>query len=487
MLGGNDEELRQIAGIAAKADFSACGKCHWVVALSGGADSRMLLQLARENADACEALSLQAVYVHHHLQQVADEWAIFCGKECHSLGIEYHVEHVQVSHEGSVEANAREARYRALAKYVNSPYHVLFTAHHADDLIETMLMALVRGCGITGISAIPPVQPFASGRLVRPMLNISRIEVEQYCHGRHLSFVTDPTNSDTKFDRNFLRHEVVPVIKRRFPQIVTGAVRVSENLRDDLQLLDDYLAELIENLVNHIRYAGPGLSFPKVNELAEKKGSVYKASLIRYFLKKYFGITISRIQLAEIMKFADCSNDARSFLNAGDYGISVYRNHLIVVPVIDEKDFDELVMQPGDAVTVGKVRIYLDELNDCDEALYSVPDSSAVDCREQLEFVEVTDFYDLEDFPEGRLKIQFHPAGALKLKPQRRAHSQVLKQLWKEYGVPLYVRILHPVIYNGNNIPVAVHGVFKTENSGRHFSDEKKLIRKLRLKIVCGS
>ena len=451
MLGGNDEELRQIAGIAAKADFSACGKCHWVVALSGGADSRMLLQLARENADACEALSLQAVYVHHHLQQVADEWAIFCGKECHSLGIEYHVEHVQVSHEGSVEANAREARYRALAKYVNSPYHVLFTAHHA-------------------------MKPFLDGKTYKKMIDSL---VPQYD--------PVPENSDTKFDRNFLRHEVVPVIKRRFPQIVTGAVRVSENLRDDLQLLDDYLAELIENLVNHIRYAGPGLSFPKVNELAEKKGSVYKASLIRYFLKKYFGITVSRIQLAEIMKFADCSNDAKSFLNAGEYGISVYRNHLIAVPVIDEKDFDELVMQPGDAVTVGKVRIYLDELNDCDEALYSVPDSSAVDCREQLEFAEVTDFYDLEDFPEGRLKIQFHPAGALKLKPQRRAHSQVLKQLWKEYGVPLYVRILHPVIYNGNNIPVAVHGVFKTENSGRHFSDEKKLIRKLRLKIVCGS
>jgi tRNA(Ile)-lysidine synthase len=458
-----------------------------VVGVSGGPDSMALLNVLQRVKKEID-IRIICAHVNHNQRKESEEEEAYVREYCKMNDIIFECIKFENWGDDNFENEARSRRYKFFEELIdNYNAKFLMTAHHADDLIETMLMALVRGCGITGISAIPPVQPFASGRLVRPMLNISRIEVEQYCHGRHLSFVTDPTNSDTKFDRNFLRHEVVPVIKRRFPQIVTGAVRVSENLRDDLQLLDDYLAELIEKPVNHIRYAGPGLSFPKVNELAEKKGSVYKASLIRYFLKKYFGITVSRIQLAEIMKFADCSNDAKSFLNAGEYGISVYRNHLIVVPVIDEKDFDELVMQPGDAVTVGNVRIYLDELNDCDEALYSVPDSSAVDCREQPEFVEVTDFYDLEDFPEGRLKIQFHPAGALKLKPQRRAHSQVLKQLWKEYGVPLYVRILHPVIYNGNNIPVAVHGVFKTENSGRHFSDEKKLIRKLRLKIVCGS
>ncbi|MBO6009376.1 MAG: tRNA lysidine(34) synthetase TilS [Ruminobacter sp.] len=447
----NDRELLG-RRISEKIDLSRYAGLNWVVALSGGADSRMLLELAVSSRKL--ALSVRAVYVHHHLQKVADEWVAFCENECRKTGVDFHVEHVRVSLRGSVEANARKARYEALSKYINSDKCVLFTAHHADDLLETMLMAINRGAGISGLSAIPDIQPFAHGFLARPMLAVSRSEVEEFCRINDLNYVTDPTNLSNQYDRNYLRHEVIPVIKRRFPQILSGARIVSENLRDDLLLYEDMLNEKLAGFVEPVPYAGHALNMKKLAENGGVLGDKYRKSLIRLFLRNNYGIQIPRKQLPEILKLMD-STGSNARIEAEGMVISLYRGHLFAVP-----DTSGLVnsgtvhVAVGEDVHCGGVVLSLRETVECGD------DSCNASCGSESDIVVRDVFYLPKD--ENGVILQFNPVSSLRLKPSTRMHSQILKQLWKEYGIPLILRPLHPVVTDeGGNI-LGVHGVFRT-------------------------
>lgn len=451
----NDNDLIS-RGIREKVDFSPYAGLTWVVALSGGADSRMLLELAASGRKL--ASGLKAVYVHHHLQEIADEWAVFCERECRDLGVDFCVEHVHVKPEGSVEANAREARYAALAKYIDAGC-VLFTAHHADDLLETVLMALNRGCGLPGMSAIPPVQPFARGFLARPMLSVSRKEVEEFCRINNLQYVTDPTNACVKYDRNYLRHEVVPVIKRRFPGILEGVRKVSENLYDDMLLYEDMLKDRLSGYVDDLPYAGKSLNLKKLALMDGTLADNYRKALIRLFLRHFYGVSLSRKQLHELMKFMD-NDDAKARLNVEDMVIGLYRGHLTVTPdtgcLIRA---GELRLNPGDRVKCGKFTFVLkksetagDKKEDCNTADIS-GDGTVLLSSGEFRLPENT----------CELTLCFTPVSSMRLKPETRNHSQILKQLWKEYGVPLCMRPLHPAVGDGKGTVFGIHGVFRTD------------------------
>ena len=458
--------------IAEKIDFTPYRNLNWVIALSGGADSRMLLELASLNRHLSSGI--MAVYVHHHLQKVADDWAVFCQKECAGLGVEFHVEHVTVEKTGSIEANARAARYSALAKYISADNCVLFTAHHADDLLETMIMALTRGCGLPGMSAIPSSQPFASGMLARPMLAVSRSEVEEFCHGRGLDYVTDPTNSSIKYDRNYLRHEVVPVLKKRFPQILTGARRVSENLCDDLMLLDDLLNEKVSAYVEKSLYSGITLNLGSLADITGDLSEKYQSAFIRFFLRHYHNLSVSRKQLAEIMKFRT-SNDAKARLMIDNMTVGLYRGYLVVSPDTSElSEAGEIIVESGKSVCLGHFRISLQP--ETDEVQTAASGNMAF---HSVGSVLKEQFY--MHVAEKELRLCFNPKSSLRLKPESRNHSQILMQLWKEYGVPLGVRCLHPVVFDSMNNPLAVFGVFKTADESAH--ENNKEYRKVTLTV----
>lgn len=120
---------------------------------------------------------------------------------------------------------------------------VVLTAHHADDQLETLLLALLRGAGPRGLSASPAIQSFGRGWLVRPLLEVTRSELERWAHEQHLSWIVDPTNESTSLDRNFLRHEIVPKLRSRWPAAAQNAVRSTLHLQESAQLLET-LAEL---------------------------------------------------------------------------------------------------------------------------------------------------------------------------------------------------------------------------------------------------
>lgn len=139
------------------------------------------------------------------------------------------------------EAAARTARYDALGSCLR-PEEVLLVAHHADDQAETVLLQLLRGAGLSGAGGMVPVRPFGGGRLARPLLGIDRAALAEYAASEGLAFVTDGSNEDIRFARNYIRHSVWPLIKNRWPKAHEALARGARLGREAHELLQQYLA-----------------------------------------------------------------------------------------------------------------------------------------------------------------------------------------------------------------------------------------------------
>ena len=183
------------------------------VGLSGGCDSVVLLHVLAA-LDPCG--HLRAVHVHHGLSANADRWADFCADLCRSLGVELLVERFDVDRRSNLglEAAARAVRYGVFSR---SAGDVLLLGHHQGDQAETLLFNLLRGTGVAGAAAIPVDRLQGRMRILRPLLDVARREIETYARDCRLVWIDDESNTDTLHARNFLRHDVLTALAGRFP------------------------------------------------------------------------------------------------------------------------------------------------------------------------------------------------------------------------------------------------------------------------------
>ncbi|KTC35161.1 tRNA(Ile)-lysidine synthetase [Pseudomonas sp. ABAC61] len=210
----------------------------WRVAFSGGLDSTVLLHLLADLARKHALPALSAIHVHHGLQPVADAWPQHCKAVCDALGVPLQVVHVQVPAGASLERAAREARYGAFEGLM-AGNELLLMAQHRDDQAETLLFRLLRGGGVRGLAAMPQQRPLGRGHLLRPLLGVPRAELERYADEHRLGWVEDPSNADHRYSRNYLRHQVMPVLQARWPQAAASIARSAAHLGEAQGLLDE--------------------------------------------------------------------------------------------------------------------------------------------------------------------------------------------------------------------------------------------------------
>ncbi|WP_085581405.1 MULTISPECIES: tRNA lysidine(34) synthetase TilS [unclassified Pseudomonas] len=214
----------------------------WRIAFSGGLDSTVLLHLLARLAKTETLPPLSALHVHHGLQAAAEAWPEHCRAFCDALGVPLRVVRVQVRPGASLERAARDARYAAFDAAIGRN-EALLTGQHRDDQAETLLFRLLRGAGVRGLSAMPVHRPLGQGSLVRPLLDAGRGELEAYARAHQLTWIEDPSNQDTQFSRNYLRHQVMPLLAARWPQATASLVRSAAHAREAQGLLDE-LAQL---------------------------------------------------------------------------------------------------------------------------------------------------------------------------------------------------------------------------------------------------
>jgi tRNA(Ile)-lysidine synthase len=210
----------------------------YLVAFSGGADSTALLHALAALREA-HALRVRALHVHHGLQPAADQWVEDCAGFCAAHAIPLTVVRVSVARQGKgVEAAARMARYEAL-KAALARAEVLLTAHHRDDQAETLLLHLLRGTGVAGLAGMASCVEFGRGLHARPLLAIPRAALINYCREHGLAWIEDPSNDDRGMRRNWLRHEVMPVLARHVPHAAANLARSARHAREANVVLDE--------------------------------------------------------------------------------------------------------------------------------------------------------------------------------------------------------------------------------------------------------
>jgi tRNA(Ile)-lysidine synthase len=203
---------------------------YWV-GYSGGADSTALLQALHECRGQLAA-PFKAIHFHHGLQTEAGDWARHCRSFCEARDIPFESIRLEIRRAGrsSLEEESRNSRYRAVAEVLGEQ-EMYLTAHHAEDQAETLFLNLMRGSGIEGLAGIPALRNLEKGWVARPLLDRFRADLEHFLERRGIDWLTDPSNEDVSFDRNYLRHEVFPRLERRWPGLVRRLSRTARNAR----------------------------------------------------------------------------------------------------------------------------------------------------------------------------------------------------------------------------------------------------------------
>ncbi len=256
-----------------------------IVGVSGGADSMALLHLLHTWEDW--ALTLVAVHIHHGLRgEEADRDEALVRAYCAEHAIEYVCEHVDVralAVEQSLgeEEAGRQARYAIFDRVRNErAAQVIATAHHADDAAETMLMHIVRGCGIGGLCGIPAKR----GCVVRPLLSCTRAEIVAYCEQHAIPYALDSTNTDTAYTRNCVRHRLLPLLREMNPSVDTALARLCASAAQD----ERFFAALAEQVLADAQLADGSLDRARL--LAQEKSvrvRVWKALLLKNGCESY--------------------------------------------------------------------------------------------------------------------------------------------------------------------------------------------------------
>ncbi|MDU4275768.1 MAG: tRNA lysidine(34) synthetase TilS, partial [Enterobacter asburiae] len=221
-----------------------------LVGFSGGLDSTVLLHRLKCWRDREPDVQLRAIHIHHGLSPRAEMWVAHCEAMCAAWAIPLLVERVTLAEEGlGIEAQARKARYAAFAGALRTG-EALVTAQHLDDQCETFLLALKRGSGPAGLSAMPERSEFAGTTLLRPLLGETRASLEVWAREHQLSWIEDESNQDDGYDRNFLRLRVLPLLSERWPHFADATARSAMLCAEQESLLDELLSDELAELIS---------------------------------------------------------------------------------------------------------------------------------------------------------------------------------------------------------------------------------------------
>lgn len=307
---------------------------HLVLALSGGVDSIVLLQILYHLSQRL-SFRLSALHVEHGISPHARQWTDFCQDYCNNLGISLAVFHLSIKKQPqeSLEATARRARYAVFNK-ISADFIVL--AHHLDDQVETLQLQLLRGAGLRGLAGMPIMRrlnPVGTVKLLRPLLTISRDSIQDYAERNELKWVTDESNSDTTYHRNFLRHQIFPLLEQRYPAYRETITRTSRHIGEAIQLLD----VLAENDRQWVMVAGD----IHVEQL-RKLDFLRAKNLLRYIFSQHDIIQPSTLKLEEILRqLWTVKPDNHLHLIFGEVEIRLFKNVVKLLPKAKSLDQEQ--------------------------------------------------------------------------------------------------------------------------------------------------
>ncbi|MGP2424482.1 tRNA lysidine(34) synthetase TilS [Yersinia sp. 2545 StPb PI] len=410
---------------------------HVLVGFSGGLDSSVLLHLLVSlRQQLLPELKVRAIHIHHGLNPLADSWVKHCQQQCDQWEVPLEVVRVKIDprHNG-IEAAARTARYQAFSSHL-AANEVLLTAQHLDDQCETFLLALKRGSGPAGLSSMAGRMPFAHSQLLRPLLAFSRATLENYAQAQQLRWIEDDSNQDHRFDRNFLRLNVLPLLHQRWPHFAQATARSASLCAEQEQLLDELLADNLQQLQS----LDGALSIEGLLLASEAK----RGAILRRWLARWGAVMPSQNQLQRLwLEVAMARQDAEPQLTLGAHQVRRFRQYLYLLPPLAEINIRHLpwanieagpnhvAIPPGPLILPANLGV-LSFITEGGQAVRAAATGEVISIRFGL---------------QGDIKIV------------GRHHSRHSKKIWQELGVPPWQRERIPLLYFGEQL-IAAAGVF---------------------------
>jgi tRNA(Ile)-lysidine synthase len=393
-----------------------------LVGYSGGLDSTVLLHLLAGLREQCDA-QLIAIHINHGLQSEADDWQQHCSDVCEQRDIPLESLRVEVDRNTpSLEAAAREARHAAFTECMQ-PGDLLVTAHHRNDQAETLLLNLMRGSGLHGLAAMPPLRDFHPGQLWRPLLHLSREQLEAYASEEGLTWIEDPSNAEIEFDRNFLRNRVIPLLEERWPVAASKIARSAELVAESVVLLDGEADKRLRPLVPKPRRLDLGGFLQEPDP--------WRLPLLRHWLRAAGAPSLPANQLLELLRqLESAADDRQPAVEWHGWSVRRYDGKLWLGQELPEVDSSHCAQW---------------------------------DCTEPLVLPAGLGSMTFEEGDRRPLQVRFRREGdSIRYK----GHTKSLKAVMQELAIPPWLRDRVPLVIDGERI-VAI--------ADRRYADEAAL------------
>ena len=383
------------------------------IAYSGGLDSTVLLHAASVNSNH----AIRALHIDHQLHPDSKEWCQHCIDQCDKLNIEVEIIRVDTKpflHLGT-EGAAREARYQAFAERLKTT-DVLWTAHHADDQIETVLLQLFRGAGAHGLAGCASTRKLGVALLMRPFLNVRRVAIKDYAQKHGLCWLDDPANESLQFDRNYLRHQILPQLHSRWSGLQETIVRTA-NWQSEQAVL---LRELAQSDLGDTK---DKLSCELLKQLSDAR--------VRNLLREWIrlnGFSVPTAQVIEqIIKDVIPSADHREpCISWQNCEIRKYRNELYIQAALTPHDANQrFEWNVGEELEIPSLQLTLTR-NALEEFGLTL---NNIDC----------------------LQVAFRVGGEV-MRPRGRGCQKELKTLFQEAGVVPWLRDRIPLVFDNDRL-----------------------------------
>ena len=294
------------------------------VAFSGGLDSSVLLHLLVSKTRNFEIIPW---HFNHGLLDIAPRMEAFCIDRASRYGLEIRVDQLDLRNiDSNIEAEARHQRYLLFAEHTRAG-DCIVTAHHADDQAETFLLNALRGSGSAGLRGIARQRLLGDALLLRPLLNFSRKQLEQYAAQQEIPWFNDPSNQSDRFDRNYLRNQVIPAVRERWPHFQDALSSASELQSETQDLLDEIAALDYAELKAADSEGFATLELPGLLQLSPGR----RKNLVRYWIVEAGLPIIPQARLQELMNQLHAKPGATPEIAMPEYSIRLYDQRLFLV------------------------------------------------------------------------------------------------------------------------------------------------------------
>ncbi|WP_285164811.1 tRNA lysidine(34) synthetase TilS [Shewanella goraebulensis] len=413
-----------------------------VLAYSGGVDSECLAYGLSLFAQQHPDVPCLLVHVHHGLSDNAETWVEHCLTQAKKYQLPIQIERVNLTKapRKSLEAIARDARYNVFKKYLNQG-DILLTAHHQDDQLETVLLALKRGQGPKGLAAMGAMQLFNQHSwIVRPLLDVSRSQIESFAASVELKHIEDESNQDEQFDRNFLRQDIIPRLKQRWPSIAVTASRSANLCAQQQQVIEQEVNNRLPDFIDSSVKA----QFPafKLLDLREQSYQ-WQGLLLRGFIQSQGFNLPSQSQLEQIIEQTlNAADDAKVNVHCGDYSIKRFAGNAYIVPVIDE-----VSLKVDQADVINTLSGFISE---------EPPQAANSLTINEYQIFMVDQGIRLRMPRNESVTIVYGAKGSTRCQPHFRDKGRELKKIWQELAVPPWQRNQIPLVFYNDYLVAAI-------------------------------